>query len=175
MKILDATCSIKSMWYQKSHPFVTFMDIRNGKYIYQDKKKKHKPKVYTIKPDVTSDFRDTPFDDNYFDMIVFDPPHIIQNANSGDMIVRYGKFNIDDNWKQILSDGIMELFRVLKPNSVFILKWSKTKRFGHSIPLKEILDLFPYQPMFGTRTGNSDNNHWVVFIKYDVNQKLIEG
>jgi len=35
--------------------------------------------------------------------------------------------------------------------------------------------LFPYYPLFGTRTGNSNNNHWVLFLKYDVNQKLLEG
>ena len=166
MKILDATCSIKSIWFQKKHPLTTYMDIRNGEYIYQDKKKIKKPKIYTIKPDVIADFRHTPFSDNYFDMIVFDPPHVIQNANTGDMIVRYGKFNIDEDWKKILDDGIKELFRVLKPDGIFILKWSKTKRFGHSIPLKTVLNLFPYDPLFGTRTGSCSNNHWVVFIKY---------
>ena len=28
MKILDATCGSRGIWYQKNHPFVTFMDKR---------------------------------------------------------------------------------------------------------------------------------------------------
>ena len=32
--------------------------------------------------------------------------------------------------------------------------------------------LFPYPPLFGTRTGQANKNHWIVFLKYDVNMKL---
>ena len=38
--------------------------------------------------------------------------------------------------------------------------------------IDKVLKLFPYKPLFGSK---KDGNWWVVFIKYDVNQKLIEG
>ena len=168
MKILDATCGIKSIWFQKNHSLVTYMDKRNGKYIYQDKKKKYTPKVYVINPDVVADWTKTiPFADNYFDMIVFDPPHVICNVATGDMVIRYGHLT-KENWLDTYKKGIKELFRVLKPCGIFIFKFAETKNLGFKIPYKEVLNLFPCLPMFGTRTGNSNNNHWVVFLKYDV-------
>jgi|TARA_Y100000034_G_scaffold104223_1_gene130612 hypothetical protein len=32
MRILDATAGFKGIWYQKNHPFVTFMDKRKGTF-----------------------------------------------------------------------------------------------------------------------------------------------
>ena len=172
MKILDATCGMRSIWFEKNHPFVTYLDIRNGDYIYQDKKKKHKPKIYHIKPDVVADWtKKIPFEDNYFDMVVFDPPHVVCNIASGDMIIRYGHLT-KNNWEYVLKKGVIELFRVLKTNGVFILKFAETKNLGFKIPLKNVISFFPYPPLFGTRTGNSNNNHWIVFLKYDVNRRL---
>lgn len=162
MKILDATAGPKGMWYQKSHPYVTFLDRRNGKY-----------GKYKIKPDVTSDWKDMPFPDNSFDMVIFDPPHIIQNADSGHMVDEYGRLGID-TWQQELQVGINQCFRVLKKDGFFVLKWAETKRWGHSIPIEQILKLIPYKPLFGTRTGNSNNNHWIVFLKYRKERTLDE-
>ena len=39
MKILDATCGTKSMWFQKNHPLVTYIDKRNGNFLYWNKSK----------------------------------------------------------------------------------------------------------------------------------------
>jgi hypothetical protein len=33
MRILDATCGFKDIWYQKNHPFVTFMDKKKENII----------------------------------------------------------------------------------------------------------------------------------------------
>ena len=49
MKILDATCGFKGIWYQKNHPFVTFMDKRNG---IQYSNHKKNPRKIEVKPDV---------------------------------------------------------------------------------------------------------------------------
>lgn len=166
MKILDATCGFKGMWYQKNHPLVTFMDIRKGTFTH------FRNSTITINPDVVSDWKDTPFNDNEFDLILFDPPHIIQKSNKGIMATKYAVLN-PLTWKNDLSAGINELFRILKPNGIFIFKWCETDKRTH---IKNILKLFPYSPLFGTnsksmRTG-SGKIYWIVFLKYDVNMKL---
>jgi len=67
----------------------------------------------------------------------------------------------EDSYKQELKKGISELFRVLKDQGVFIFKWCETDR-----DVSEVLPLFPFRPLFGTRTGQKNNVHWIVFLKY---------
>ena len=102
MKILDATAGLKGIWYQKDHPFVTFMDHR---YINGSKQKTSNNiknrRVIRIKPDVVAEWKDTPFPDNYFDMVVFDPPHMIRNKKCDHIFVeKYGMLHLS-NYKQV--------------------------------------------------------------------------
>lgn len=164
MRILDATCGMKSMWYQKNHPLVTFLDKRNGVInTLQNGNKLVTRRTVRIYPDVVADWTaDLPFDNEYFDMVVFDPPHIIrrQERKTGIMELKYG-FLYEESYKQELKKGISELFRVLKDQGVFIFKWCETDR-----DVSEVLPLFPFRPLFGTRTGQKNNVHWIVFLKY---------
>ena len=128
MKILDATAGSRSIWYQKNHPFVVFMDKRIEEY--QDPRK-----------------------DRYF-------VHRVRP------IMKYGAL-YTDSWRREIQKGSMELFRVLKPNGTFIFKWNEVNK-----KVDDVLKLFPYQPMFGTITGQKNNTHWILFIKYNVNKKL---
>jgi len=165
MKILDATCGFKGIWFQKNHPFVTFMDKRNGKYYFITPS--GKKKCTKVNPDIVSEWKDAPFPDNYFDMVIFDPPHIIRGEKTtGKLILDYGKLNCK-TWEQELKVGIKKLFKILKPEGTFILKWNECNK-----PINKIIKLFPYQPLFGTRTGLNNKNIWLVFLKYDVNDKL---
>jgi len=170
LKILDATCGIKGIWFQKNHPFVTFMDKRyiNGK-MQKTKNKISNRRIIRIQPDVVADWTKTlPFDDDHFDVVVFDPPHFIRNKKPDNFF--YEKYDMlnPDTWKQDLKKGFKELFRVLKPDGVFILKWNDCYR-----STKEVLKLCPYKPLFGTEIRKtSSNTHWMVFIKYSLDQKL---
>ena len=172
MKILDATCGFKGIWYQKNHPFVTFMDKRNGNYSFSDGWKYHlaKDRTYKVKPDVVSTWKDAPFPDGYFDMIIFDPPHLIVDRNKKPpaMTQAYG-YLYSDNYKQVLKEGMKKLFDILKPEGVFILKWCE-----NSDKVDEIIKLAPYPPLFGSNTKSKGHtqNFWILFIKYDVNSKL---
>ena len=167
MNILDATCGFKGIWFQKNHPLVVFMDKRNGKQYHVTKN--GKKKCTDIKPDIVSEWKDAPFPDGYFDMIIFDPPHIIQNVSSH-LTLDYGNLN-PSTWRQDLQIGIKKLFDILKYEGIFIFKWDECNK-----SIDEVLKLFPYQPLFGTRTGLNNKNLWIVFLKYDVNDKLkIEG
>ena len=174
MKILDATCGTKDMWYQKNHPYVIFMDKRKGTFYY---KYPNSPKKveYHVEPDVVSEWKDAPFPDNYFDMIVFDPPHIIQNSTKGSMPTKYTILN-PNNWQMVLKEGIKKLFDILKPDGIFIFKWCETEKFPHPVSIDNVLKLFPYKPLFGSNSKskrkNSANIYWIVFLKYKENKEL---
>jgi len=169
MKILDATCGTRSIWYQKDLPYVTFMDKR--KVNLRSSHPIGKQREYRINPVVVSEWKDAPFPDNYFDIVVFDPPHLVWKNEKKECSLdkTYGHF-MESDYKHVLRDGIKKLFSVLKPEGVFIFKWCESSK-----PLGDILPLFPYKPLFGTRTGQKNKNHWVLFIKYRMEKRLLEG
>lgn len=171
MKILDATCGQKSIWYQKNHPCALFLDKRRERiYTKSSGIKFRDARIITVEPDVIAQWEHMPFKDNVFDMVVFDPPHKIENRGikKAELHHQYGRL-YRDNWGIVLSKGIKELFRILKDDGVLIFKWCESDR-----RLKDVLKYFPYKPLFGTKTGQQNKNHWVCFIKYDVNMKLDE-
>lgn len=69
-KILDACCGSRMFWFDKHNPYTTYMDIRKE---YEELPTGH---VIDVNPDIIGDFRDMPFPDNEFDLVVFDPPHL---------------------------------------------------------------------------------------------------
>lgn len=71
-KILDACCGSRMFWFDRKNPDTIFMDSRALETELCDGRK------LVIKPDVIGDFRDMPFADESFRMVVFDPPHLIQ-------------------------------------------------------------------------------------------------
>ncbi len=163
MKILDATAGQRGIWYQKEHPFVVFLDQRCGKYSSKtDNCRLKNERIYDIYPTVVSEWQHLPFPDNCFDMIVFDPPHIFKDKGQKlpGMSAEYGVF-YRDNWRKIVSDGTTELFRCLKTDGFFILKWCEIEK-----NVDEVLTLIPYKPLFGTRTGQSNKTHWICFLKH---------
>ena len=170
MKILDATCGARRMWYQKNHPYVTYMDIRKGNFQFLSSKSPGIRKTNVkINPDIRADWtKELPFKDGHFDMIIFDPPHIIRQKENKESYLQhqYGVFT-PDNYKSDLRKGFKELFRILGPQGILILKWCDLNR-----PVDEILKLSPYPPMFGSRTGQRNKVHWIVFIKYQQNEDL---
>jgi hypothetical protein len=104
------------------------------------------------------DFRDLPFPDSQFKLVVFDPPHLRQAGKSGWQAKKYGI--LSDDWKSDLRLGFSECFRVLARNGVLIFKWNEMQ-----IRLREILALTDQQPLFGHRTGKHSMTHWVAFLK----------
>lgn len=173
MKILDATAGYRGIWYQKNHPFVTFMDKRKETVDTRSDNNLKNSRRYKINPDVVSEWKDAPFPDNYFDMIVFDPPHLawVNNKKESSLDKAYGYFKSKDECKRQITEGVNKLFKILKPEGIFILKWCE-----NSIPIDEIIKLMPYQPLFGSNTKSKGHtaNYWIVFLKYDVNMKLTE-
>lgn len=172
MKILDATTGFKGIWYQKNHPFVTFMDKRKEKCIESNHAIGKKRRV-KIDPDVVSEWKDAPFPDNYFDMVIFDPPHLVISRDKKKLCTLEKQYGVlyKDNWRITLKDGIAKLFKTLKPEGVFILKWCE-----NSVKVDEIIKLMPYPPLFGSNTKSKGHtaNYWILFLKYDMNIHLDE-
>ena len=114
-------------------------------------------KTNIINPDIVGDFTNIKFPDNSFWHIVFDPPHIKQKSES-QITKKYGV--LEDNWRETISKGFKECFRVLKPNGTLIFKWSEVQ-----FPVKEILKLTDQKPLYGHKSGKKMNTHWICFIK----------
>lgn len=68
MRILDACCGSRMFWYDKNDSRTTFMDKR---CYHEQLATGH---VVDVSPDIQADFTAMPFDDESFDLVVFDPP-----------------------------------------------------------------------------------------------------
>jgi 23S rRNA G2069 N7-methylase RlmK/C1962 C5-methylase RlmI len=151
-RVLDATCGGRMMWFDKNHKDVVYMDqrvVEKGAITQQPN--------FCVKPDVVSSFTDMPFPDNTFHLVVFDPPHIEQ-LGEGIMTVKYGALRGD--WRKDLLDGFNECMRVLKSNGTLVFKWGEA-----SVSIREVIDLFGVQPLFGHTTAKSGKTKWVTYIK----------
>lgn len=150
MKILDACCGSRMFWFDKHNPDVTYMDNRQ---YYEELPTGH---VIDVNPDVVADFTDMPFNDCEFDLVVFDPPHLIRAGDNGWLAKKYGKLN-QDTWQDDIRLGFAECMRVLKVGHTLVFKWNEDQ-----IALSEILRAINYHPLFGNKRAKT---HWLVFIK----------
>ena len=153
MKILDACCGSRMFWFDRENPNVTFMDNRELEDTLCDGRK------LAIKPDIVGDFRNMPYSNDTFNLVVFDPPHLLKVGENAWLAKKYGKLN-RDTWQEDLKQGFQECFRVLKPDGVLIFKWNET-----DIAVSEILKLTTYEPLFGHKSGKLNKTHWLCFIK----------
>lgn len=136
-------------WFDKENPNVTYMDIRQE---YEELETGH---VVNVNPDIVGDFRDMPFESDTFDMVVFDPPHLIHAGENSWLAKKYGK--LDELWPEDIRQGFAECMRVLKPNGSLIFKWNEDQ-----ISLQEVLTAIGEQPLFGNKRSKT---HWLVFMK----------
>ena len=125
--ILDACCSAKSMWFNKNHPNTLYMDIRKENLIVAGKK-------WIVDHDIIADFRNMPFEDNRFKLVVFDPPHIKSITAGAIMAQKYGR--LFPSWETDLKAGFDECMRVLEPYGILIFKWNEA-----NIKVSKILDV----------------------------------
>jgi hypothetical protein len=152
--VLDPASSMRAFYFNKKDERVVFGDIRedethlltNGQTI-------------KIKPDEVMDFRNIPYENESFQCVIFDPPHMLKLSEKSWMRKKYGVLD-SDNWQDDLTKGFAECFRVLKINGTLIFKWNEV-----SIPLKEILTLTPYKAILGHPSGKRMGTHWVLFMK----------
>ena len=147
-------------WFDKANPAVIFGDRRHMIATVTDRShgKADGVRHIAIEPDMMMDFRDLPFPDESFHLVAFDPPHLVRAGKKSWLAAKYGKLGND--WREDLSAGFRECFRVLKPNGTLVFKWNETQ-----IKIREILPLSPFHPLFGNTSGRKSGTHWIVFTK----------
>jgi len=145
-RILDATCGSRMIWFDKQNPDTVYMDNRQLTTILCD------GRTLNIKPDIVADFRDMPFPDNTFYLVIFDPPHLRYAGDKSWLAKKYGVLN--SNWQEDIWRGFKECMRVLKPNGVLIFKWNEEQ-----IRLSEVIKAIGQKPLFGNRRSKT---HWLV-------------
>lgn len=167
--ILDVACGGKMFYFDKEDERVLFCDIRNVETTLCD------GRCFEVKPDIIADFASLPFEDNRFSMVVFDPPHLLRNTGKSKMADMYGSLNekakptgyqqikygaLYSDWRDMLSKGFKECFRVLLPGGFLIFKWNET-----DIKVSEVLALTSERPVFGHKSGKQSKTHWICFVK----------
>lgn len=100
-KILDVCCGSRMFWFDKTNKDTVYMDIRELEDTLCD------GRHISIKPDVLGDFRDIPFDDETFNMVVFDPTKTRKNQRVHEYYRNYfvagGKDK--ESWKTLVELG----------------------------------------------------------------------
>lgn len=150
--ILDACCGSRMFWFDKNNPNVLFADIRSESYVLCD------GRDLNIEPDLIMDFREMPFPDNRFKMVVFDPPHLEKLGQGTWMAQKYGV--LLPTWKEDIKEGFSECMRVLEIGGTLIFKWNEAQ-----IKLNQVLSIIPFKPLFGHVTGKHGRTIWLCFIK----------
>jgi ubiquinone/menaquinone biosynthesis C-methylase UbiE len=139
-------------WFDPANQGVLFGDIRSESHMLCD------GRALNITPDVQMDFREIPFADNSFKLVVFDPPHLRRAGLKSWLGLKYGI--LSDDWREDIKRGFSECFRVLETDGVLIFKWNENQ-----IKVSEILSLTEQKPLFGHKSGKRMDTHWITFMK----------
>lgn len=158
MRILDMCCGSKMFWFDKDNPLVDFCDL------HPRHEKLDSGHVINCTPDYVADFRNLPADNNIYDLVVFDPPHLLNAGDSSWLAKKYGKLNIE-TWEDDLLKGFNEAYRVMKDNATLIFKWNEEQVSLSEI--KEIIRQTKLNLLFGNKRSKT---HWLVLCKKEVSE-----
>ena len=147
--ILDVCCGGRMWWHDKEDARAVYMDKREVDTTLCD------GRVFRVSPDIIGDFCKLPYDDSSYSLVLFDPPHLKTVGKNAWVAKKYGI--LGDNWRDDLTRGFAECFRVLKPLGTLVFKWSEVQ-----IKLSEILKLTPEKPVI---LHKKQKTHFVIFQK----------
>ena len=164
-QILDATCGGRSIWLpgNKDREDTLYIDNREESPGFAEEGTDYE-QYYSVEPESVEDYRDLPYNDESFNLVVFDPPHVVTDGGmeqlSGIVQRRYGALRAE-TWQSDLEQGFEELWRVLKPGGSMVFKFA-----DNHVDFRDVLELAPTDPLFGTTTkkGNTETR-WFVFYK----------
>lgn len=140
--IIDVCCGSRMFHFDKNNENVVFMDNRETEETLCD------GRTLKVAPDIVADFRNIPFEDNSFSLVIYDPPHLLKVGKNSWLCKKYGK--LSENWPADIKKGFDECMRILKPEGTLVFKWS-TK----DISLKQILDVIKVKPIIFHKNNNT--------------------
>ena len=155
--ILDACCGPKHFWLDKNHKNTLYIDIRK-----EDKGFMKTRYNRCVQPNAVLDFRNLPFKDNSFKLIVWDPPHMVTDKGLTSFVKTYGSLK-PETWQSDLTRGFNELWRVLDNYGVMVFKWCESNK-----KTREVLALFHTKPLFGngiSKHNTKTSTYWYTFMK----------
>jgi SAM-dependent methyltransferase len=159
-EILDACCGGRMWWWDKKHPLAVYMDVHRaekGSAAKFDGGKRHASPGWECEPDVLGSFTAMPFEDESFQMVVFDPPHNVRPGGPlGVNGLMYGALHPDTE-QEDLRLAFVECWRVLRPGGTLIFKWAGD--------IKRVKPYFPATPIVGTRVPRGLQTWWLTFYK----------
>ena len=139
-------------WWDKAHPLAVYMDEREAPRGSVDVRPN-----FEVAPDIIGDFRAMSFEDESFQLVVFDPPHIVRDNPSTSYIrTKYGVLHSETE-QDDLRRGFAECWRVLAPGGTLVFKWAG--------PLDRVEPHFPAVPIVGTRSPRGGQTRWLIFYK----------
>lgn len=147
--VLDVCCGGRMWWHDKQDDRAVFMDCRELETTLCD------GRSFKVAPDIIGDFRNIPFPDNSFHIVVFDPPHLRKAGESSWLAQKYGV--LGQGWREDLRRGFVECFRVLKPFGTLVFKWNEDQ-----IKLSEVLKLTDANPLV---LHKKQKTHFMIFMK----------
>ena len=147
-------------WFDRRQPDTVFGDVRSELIVVTDRSHDavDGTRTLSIDPDVLMDFRELPYPDGSFKLVVFDPPHLVRAGPRSWLAAKYGKLGTD--WRNDIAKGFAECFRVLEDYGVLIFKWNETQ-----VKVADILALVERPPLFGHKSGKRADTHWLCFMK----------
>ena len=148
-KIFDACCGSKMFYFDKEDERVLFNDRFPRVSTLCD------GRVFECIPDTNDDFKNLPYSDNTFDLVIYDPPHMTKAGESSYMAIKYGVCNFED-----VVAGFKECYRITAGTLIF--KWNDTH-----IKINDLVSAFGIRPLSGQRRNGSGktNTIWLIFYK----------
>lgn len=150
-EILDACCGGRQWWWEKNHPLAVYMDSRVEPPGSCDVRPN-----WSCEPDLVGDFRAMPFEDDRFQLVLFDPPHIVRKNAGGYIGLKFGALSPESE-QDDLRRGFAECWRVLAPGGTLVFKWADK--------LERVEPHFPATPIVGTRSPRGGQTRWFIFYK----------
>jgi ubiquinone/menaquinone biosynthesis C-methylase UbiE len=165
--ILDATCGAKLMYKGLHEAFnqgeLVFMDIREGDFPTFGRRKQGE--TITVQPDKVGCITSIPWPDESFSMVIVDPPHAGRWGKNSFMAALYGSWD-RDTFVRRFHKANDELYRVLKPGGVLLLKVQDNEgrdKIAERLLTKFKLLLKIQQVNSSGRTGHK--TFWMHFIR----------
>jgi hypothetical protein len=163
--LLDVSAGNRHIWSEKNPPDTIFIDREPG---------------LKVKPDVLADFTMIPFRDGIFDMVVFDPPHLVVSKPSAKWAHRdpaEAEFDYSGAWWGYFTSPMQmfkaiamaqdEIYRVTTDDGFLYFKWNNAMAKTMTvIPKfsKTWVELIRTDRQTGSSVSDS-TTFWVLFSK----------